>query len=224
MSDEIIEFWGYFPIQIEPELRGYVDHHIGHLQKCCENGLYSSGYPHLHIIYMTFVYFQLLRIAKEKREVFQYSWIGFGQQEKEFLKNPEHPLSFSPINEKTVFRFFRLIDFDDGTIADLSALVNERNENHHAKGNITCKTEVDFDKKVAEYLRRMDDILEKQKDFLAAIYAQVCSSFGEDYEMTSDDVVLSFGAFSGFELKILVRNKNDAVSKYIYEKYLGLND
>lgn len=70
MSEEILEFWEYFPIQIEPELRNYIEHHISHMQKCCENDLYSSAYPHLHIVYMTFVYIQLLRIANEKKRFF----------------------------------------------------------------------------------------------------------------------------------------------------------
>lgn len=224
MSEEILEFWDYFPIQIEPKLREYIDHHISHMQKCCENSLYSSAYPHLHIVYMTFVYIQLLRIAQEKNEIFQYSWIGFGQQEKEFLKNPTHPLSFSPINEKSVFRFFRLVGFDDGMIGDLSSLVNERNENHHAKGNITCKTETDFDKKVNEYIRRMNDIVTKQKDFLEDVYAPIISNFDMDYVLTNDDVELYFGSFSVYELKMLTVQKNDFVSKFIKSAFLEIEE
>lgn len=224
MSEEILEFWEYFPIQIEPELRDYIEHHISHMQKCCENGLYSSAYPHLHIVYMTFVYIQLLRIANEKKEIFQYSWIGFGAQEKEFLKNPTHPLSFSPINEKSVFRFFRLVGFDDGTITNLSSLINERNENHHANGTIICKSETDFDKKVDEYLRRMKNIVEKQNEFLDGIYQEIVSNFEMDYELTNDDVVLSFGSFSNFELQILTKNRNNKISEYIYKIYLGQDE
>lgn len=224
MSEEILEFWNYFPIQIEPELREYIDHHINHMQKCCENGLYSSAYPHLHIVYMTFVYIQLLRIAQEKNEIFQYSWIGFGQQEKEFLKNPTHPLSFSPINEKSVFRFFRLVGFNDGTIADLSSLVNERNENHHAKGTVTCKNEDDFDKKANEYIRRMNDIVVKQKEFLDGIYTQIIGTFEIDYELTNDDVELYFCGFSVYELKMLTVQKNDFVSKFIRSVFLEIEE
>ena len=85
--EELYELSSFFPLNIDdPKLREYIDHHISHLQKCYENGLYSSGYPHLHILYMAFVYFQLLRIANEKKEEFKYCWIGLPSQEKDFLK------------------------------------------------------------------------------------------------------------------------------------------
>ncbi len=225
MSDESFEFWDFFPIHFDDqELQEYITHHITHMQKCCDNALYSSAYPHLHILYMTFVYIQLLRIAQEKREIFQYSWIGFGQQEKEFLKKPTHPLSFSPINEKSVFRFFRLVGFDDGTISDLSALVNERNENHHAKGTLACKDSIDFEHKTNEYTRRMRDIVMKQSDFLDTIYQQIITTFEADYVLSNDDIELNFGNFSSSELEILSKIKHDFVSKYIYQEFLGLVD
>ncbi len=225
MSDESFEFEQFFPIHLDDqELQNYINHHITHMQKCCDNALYSSAYPHLHIVYMTFVYIQLLRIANEKQEIFQYSWIGFGQHEKEFLKKPTHPLSFSPINEKSVFRFFRLVGFDDGTISDLAGLVEERNKNHHAKGDIICKDNQSFQNKAQEYLRRIQDIVMKQNHFLAAIYQQVCTTFEADYTLTADDIELNFGSFSNFELKILSKSKSDFISKCIYQEFLGLED
>jgi hypothetical protein len=65
--DEIYTLSQYFPLSSsDPTLEKYLDHHLGACLKCSENELYSSAYSHLHILYMIFVYVQLLRIAKEK--------------------------------------------------------------------------------------------------------------------------------------------------------------
>gem|GEM_PF-5736299 len=44
------------------------------------------------------------------------------------------PFAFSILNEKTVFRFFRLLDFDDATIGMISTCVKTRNTIAHASG------------------------------------------------------------------------------------------
>jgi hypothetical protein len=168
---------------------------------------------------MTFVYFQLLRIAKEKVNEFKFCWIGFPSQEKDFLKNPSHPFSFSPIQEKSVFRFFRLVGFDDGTIGDLSSLVNDRNKTLHSTGDIFCANETEFIKKNDDYVRKMTDIIHKQKIFLSVIYQSIIDTFEPDYEPNNDDITLSFGEFSEFELKLLAENKVDKISVFITENY-----
>ena len=44
------------------------------------------------------------------------------------------PFAFSILNEKTVFRFFRLLDFDDATIGMISSCIKARNTIAHASG------------------------------------------------------------------------------------------
>lgn len=219
--DEIYEISEYYPIRIsDGELRSYLNHHITHLQSCYDKALFSSAYPHLHILYMIFVYFQLIRIAREKKKEFELCWIGFPSQEKSFLENPTHPLSFSRVNEKSVFRFFRLVGFDDGTIGDISALVSKRNECMHAAGKIHCHDMSEFEKELNEYGRRMRVIIDKQKLFLQGLYENNLSQFDQDYQITQDDIELNYGEFSLFELRILARGKTDQVSSHLNSEYL----
>lgn len=218
--EEIYKLQTFFPLVIDDtKVKDYLSHHLSHLQKCYENKLYSSAYPHLHILYMTFVYFQLLRIAKEKENEFKFCWIGLSSEEKEFLNKPTYPFSFSKVKEKSVFRFFRLIDFDDGTIGDLSSLVNDRNKTLHSTGDIFCANEDEFIKKYNDYLRKMTDIIHKQNIFLTGIYQSIIDTFELDYKPDNDDVSLSFGSFSEFELKLLAENKFDQISVFIVENY-----
>lgn len=98
--------------------------------------------------------------------------------------------------------------------------MNDRNNNLHASGEIACATDKQFAKQLNEYTSRMNAIIDKQDSFLDEIYKKIVATFGEDYEMANDDIALSFGSFSEFELKFLSYNKSDMTSKYIYKKYL----
>ncbi len=82
----------YFPSGLGVEqLDEYVGHHLASITSCIENQLNSSAYSHLHLLYMAFVYIQLLRIAREKEKEFEYRWIGFPAEEKNFIVKPKSP-------------------------------------------------------------------------------------------------------------------------------------
>ncbi len=220
--DEIYTLSQYFPLSSsDPILEKYLDHHLGACLKCSENELYSSAYSHLHILYMIFVYVQLLRIAKEKVQEFDLCWVGFPSQEKDFLKEPSSPFSFSKIQEKTVFRFFRLVGFDDGSISDISSLVNKRNNHLHANGQLFFESQDDFEKEVGGYIKKMQIIIIKQANFLQTIYSSLVVGYEEGFEITQDEIETNFADqyyFSEYELKLLAENRDDIVSKFIIEK------
>jgi hypothetical protein len=193
---------------------------LEHFGKCLDNDLFPSAYAHLHILYMTFVCIQILRISKEKENEFNLCWIGFPSDEKAFLKNPTTPFVFGGISEKSIFRFFRLLSFDDGTIGNISNPVKVRNERLHAKGEIFFKDRDDFEKEFNEYIKRMDQIVKKQKSFLEEIYNQLASDFPSGNEVTQDYIETDYSIqyfFSQYELKFLAESKIDIVSKYIQE-------
>jgi len=220
--DEIYTLSQYFPLSSsDPTLEKYLDHHLGACLKCSENELYSSAYSHLHILYMIFVYVQLLRIAKEKVKEFDLCWVGFPNQEKDFLKGPSSPFSFSKIQEKTVFRFFRLVEFDDGSISNISSLVNKRNNHLHANGQLFFENVEDFEKEVGGYIKKIQTIITKQANFLQKIYSSLVVGYEEGFEINQDEIETNFADqyyFSEYELKLLAQGKNDIVSKFIIEK------
>jgi hypothetical protein len=205
--DGIYTLSQYFPLSSsDPILERYFDHHLGACLKCSENELYSSAYSHLHILYMIFVYVQLLRIAKEKAQEFDLCWVGFPSQEKDFLKEPSSPFSFSKIQEKTVFRFFRLVGFDDGSISDISSLVNKRNNQLHANGQLSFESQDDFEKEVDGYIKKMQTIITRQANFLQTIYSSLVAGYEEGFEINQDEIKTNFADqyyFSGYELRLL---------------------
>ena len=222
--EEVQSLSQYFPLNIPDEtLSKYVGHHLNNINKCVENELYSSAYSHLHLLYMAFVYIQLLRIAREKKEQFELCWIGFPNEEKDYLREPSSPFSFSNVKEKTVFRFFRLVGFDDGCIGDISQLVNKRNDRLHASGNIYCETLDDFLIEYKIYVQKIEMIINKQNNFLQEIYNSLVTTYDKDYEVMADDIEINFANqyyFSENEMKALSLGKADVISTYIIANFV----
>ncbi len=222
--DRVYEIADYFPRHIsDTTLRNYVEHHVASLVKCVENELYSSAYSHMHLLYMAFIYLQILRISQLKEAEFRLCWIGFPVQEKDFLREPTSPFSFSSVNEKSVFRFFRLIGFEDGDVGDLSSIVKTRNDRLHASGVLFCENEEQFETEMNKYLEKMNTTIIKQADFLSKVYDEVINTYDEEFIMNDDEIETSFEDryyFSPTELKLLSNGRQDRASLYIVGSYL----
>ena len=206
----------YFPNYPKERIFEYFQHHCEGLIACVENKLFSSAYYHLHILYMTFTYIQLSRIAKKRPIDFMLCQTG-SQSSKRHLINGE-PFAFSRISERTVFRYFRTVDFKDHIVKDLASLIKNRNKRMHATGKIFFETKVDFENEYLLYLTKMENIIREQKKFIEPIYDKLTSDYDTDYEITDDDLTQNFViqySFSNYELKYLAGCKQDTVSKFI---------
>jgi hypothetical protein len=184
---EIEEISRFFPLNSGiPEVTLFQDHHLYHLQKCLENKLYSSAYFHVHALFMLFVYLQLYRISNEFKEQFSYSLIGFASEERQLI-DEQSPFSFWRIKEKTVFRFFRLINFDDGTIGNISSCIEKRNKHLHVNGELYCDTEEKMEKIMQEYENNMRKIVSKSNDFIRNLYLNVLSTANQEQGLQPDN-------------------------------------
>ena len=227
MDEEAAKIREYLPINSNfVQLGEFIDHHFLHLVGCVENKLYSSSLTHLHILYMVFVYIHIFRIADENKESFKYSLVGFPQQEKEVLKEPDFPLVLSVINEKTVFRFFRLNSFSEELIGEIASPVSTRNDCLHANGKIICKDEVSFERELRSYFSKMDKINSGNRNILQNLYEHFALDpllLDDEYELTFDDIetnVLLTGGFSSEELRLATTGKSDRVSIFINENVI----
>lgn len=221
--DEVYELGRFFPNGVPVDLLDdYVGHHLLSASKCVESELYSSAYPHLHLLYMTFVYIQLLRIAREKQQDFEFSLIGFSKIEQgpDVTKDP---FVLANINERSVFRLFKLVGFDKEDIDNAASLIKSRNERLHAKGQVYCLGEQDFRKELLLYLSKMRFVIKKQRRFLDDIYLGLVKTYkDDDYVITSDDIENNFidqYLFSEYELVLLSSGRKDKISEFVNEKY-----
>lgn len=221
--EDIYSLGRFFPSGVAVELLDeYVGHHLSSATRCVENELYSSAYSHLHLLYMAFIYIQLLRIAREKKKEFEYGWIGFPGEEKDFLNKPTSPFSFSGVKEQTVFRFFRLVGFDDGTIANIASVISTRNKRLHATGQLHCATADEFGHELNGYIKKMQFVINKQKSFFDEIYNGLLDTYEDGYVFTVDDLESNYHdqyLLSEYELVVLATGRNDMVSRFIQNNY-----
>lgn len=221
--EEVYELSRFFPQgTTDQSLNSYIDHHLASVSRCIDNELYSSAYSHLHLLYMSFIYIQLLRIAKEREEEIKYAWIGFPRQERDYSDSPTSPFSFSLVNETAVFRFFRLVGLADSDIGNIAKPVETRNNRMHAKGVIHCQDYEAFENELSEYIRRIRLVVNKEMPFLRSIYKDLIKTYDSEYEFTVDDLESNFidqYLFSEYELTQLADNRRDLVSKFIQDLY-----
>lgn len=225
-EEDVTRLAYYLPIQAkDPRILRLIEHHQSHLLGCVKNELYSSSLVHLHILYMVFIYVQIQRIANFNKEAFKLSLIGFNREEKDLLKESNYPLLLSKVNEKTVFRFFRLNNIDDETISLVSEPVISRNNHLHANENIECETKEESAAVFTRYIKNMDTLLERNTNVFENIYTNLpnYAQLNEpDYELTQDDLELGVvlpGYFSNRELSIVTTDRTDKLSKKLREMY-----
>jgi len=224
--DEVFNLSQYFPLSIsDPTLEKYINHHLGSCIKCTENDLYSSAYSHLHILYMTFIYIQLFRIAqnKEREEEFTNFLQDFKTKNgaKDLKKEVKHPFELSLANEKSIFDFFYILGFEYKFVKDISEVVKKRNDHLHANGKLFFETSEDFEKEVETYISNMQAIIKKQSDFLQNMYETIIQGYETGFEMTRDEIETNFADpyyFSEYELKLLAENRDDIISKFIIDE------
>ena len=109
------------------------------------------------------------------------------------------------------------MDFDDGTIGNISACVNERNKLLHATGN----NFENLEGKIEKYINNMENIVNKSQVFLQELYQGFVNDnptlLEEDYKITYDDLETNLFlpyCISEYESKKLVkRNEEDKITK-----------
>jgi len=214
-EDLVYELKENFPIMIgNKEATDYIYTHFEFLERCLKENLFQDALFHLHLLYMSFVYFQIFRIKNYKSKDFRFGCIGFSNQKKE-LEEASSPFTFSAINERSVFRFFRLVDFDDSVIGSIAKCVEDRNELAHANGVLSLISEDEFLDVLGKYEQNFDNILRKQTDFLLKLY----DDFSEvkqknfEYSNTEDEIRENFIArnlISAKELSIILQRRTNS--------------
>ena len=103
---------------------------------------------------------------------FEKGLIGFGKDIEKNLLSATSPFVFSTVNERSILRFLKLIDYDNGKIGTYAKLVDDRNETTHPNGNIFFSTQAALDAKITEILRVVDEIQAHSKPVIERAYRE----------------------------------------------------
>jgi hypothetical protein len=133
-------------------------------------GKYQFAMLAFHMLYMSYVYFSVWRIKQAKPEAFTHA-VLFQQKEKELL-TASSPFTFSEVNERSIFKFLRLVGCENQHIGRFQKLVDQRNEIAHPNGNIFFSDQATADLRIEEVMQQIRGIQAHMPSVLHACLLQ----------------------------------------------------
>ncbi|MCU0764232.1 MAG: hypothetical protein MUF76_15090 [Hydrogenophaga sp.] len=88
---------------------------------------------------------------------FENASIFVPQKERDILRATS-PFTFSVVNERSIFRFLKLIGCEDQHTGSFAKLVDVRNELAHSNGLINCRDQRSADERINEVMRQVQAI------------------------------------------------------------------
>jgi hypothetical protein len=122
------------------------------------HGKYPFAFIAFHMLYMSFVYFEVWQIKENRKEDFEKAMVGFGKDFENKLTTATTPFAFVELGESNFIRFLKLIGCDNSKIGNYCTSVKSRNDAAHSNGRIFFNDQTIIDRKVDEVLRYIDEI------------------------------------------------------------------
>jgi len=122
------------------------------------NGKYPFAFIAFHMLYMSFIYFEVWQIKENRTDDFQKSLIAFSKDNEKMMLDATTPFAFVEIGESNFIRFLKLIGCDNGSIGSYCTSVKSRNDAAHSNGRIFFNASGTVDAKATEILRYVDEI------------------------------------------------------------------
>lgn len=181
--DDAFPILDYLPNSFrEPGEQEYINFLWDAFASNYENEKYQFAMLPYHMLYMSFVYFSVWQIKLMRPKDFENASIFVPQKERDILK-ASTPFTFSVVNERSIFKFLKLIGCEDQHTGSFAKLVDLRNDLAHSNGLINCREQRSADQRIGEVMRQvcaiqshMTPLLhECLKRFLVESCSQECS-------------------------------------------------
>lgn len=170
--DEGLELARYLPTSYKrvPD-NEYIQFLLEAYQSNYEQEKYQFAYLSLHMLFMSFVYFNVWQIKHHLEEDFKTALLLRSRIENDFL-SASSPFVFHAESERTIFNFLRIIGCPKDRIGNYKKLVDLRNNLAHSNGVIHFDNEASHSEKVQELLRCTEEIQSYSKPVIQDIYKQ----------------------------------------------------
>jgi hypothetical protein len=180
--EDAAELANYLPLSFKsPKEQEYIEFLWDAFETNYTHSKYQFAFLAYHMLTMSFVYFNIWQIKQTEPREFGMGLIGFGKDIERSLLEATSPFVFSTVNERTMLRFLKLIQCDNGKIGTYAKLVDDRNESAHPNGNIFYSEQSALDIKIREVLRVVAEIQTHSKPIIERCYENfLTSSFDPD--------------------------------------------
>ena len=176
--DELYKMLEYLPEEfLDESEEKYIDALILAAQTSYENGLYQFAYVQYHMLFMTAVYYVLLKVSTLYPDEFEKALFYLLKDRlPEFRKasNTKNGKlyfgSFAIINESDVFMLLRVIGIDNNLLGELKKLVEERNRYAHANGQLQLTSDELFMEAINTYNSKIQQVTNLLRPALTNFY------------------------------------------------------
>ncbi len=183
LPDELFKMLDYLPEEfLDDNEEKYIDALMLAATTSFENGLYQFAYVQYHMLFMTAVYYSILKISLlHEKELKKALYYLLKDRYADFWKetNTKNGMlyfgSFAVISESDVFMLLRVVDLDNNLLGELQKLVQERNKYAHANGQLQLTSDELFMEALNNYNAKIQKITELLKDDLIAFYKKTVS-------------------------------------------------
>lgn len=194
--DNLLKILEYIPEYFDDKSEeDYIQAVASALVTSFDNGLYQFAYIQEHMLFMTAVYFVLLKIYRLHKDETEKALFYLLKDRKGEFFSPSNTKngdlffgSFAAINESDVFMLLKVADIDESLMNDLKKLVKERNEYAHANGRLMLTSDELFVDKINDYAEKVDKVyLLVRKDIEKLYFDTITSQDFYDPEIRSYD-------------------------------------
>lgn len=153
------EIMGYLPVSFKStEEQNYINFLWESYESNYTNGKYPFAFIAFHMLYMSFVYFEVWQIKESRKSDFEKAMIGLSKDFENKLLTATTPFAFVELGESNFIRFLKLIGCDNSQIGSFTSSVKSRNDAAHSNGRIFFNDRSIIDRKIDEVLHFIDDI------------------------------------------------------------------
>lgn len=181
--DELLKMLEYLPEEFADETEEkYIEALILAAQTSYENGLYQFAYVQYHMLFMTAVYYAILKVSvlheEELKKALYYllkdRYADFWKETN--TKNGKLYFgSFAVISESDVFMLLRVVGLDNSLLGELQKLVQERNKYAHANGQLQLTSDELFMEALNSYNAKIQRVVDLLKNDLIVFYKKTIS-------------------------------------------------
>lgn len=162
--EEAYEILDYLPIRFkQSNEQEYIDFLWESFLSNNENEKYQFSFIAYHMLFMSFVYFNIWQIKSVRQDDFDKIKLGFSDD----FSKATNPFMFSKENERRVFDLLKYLCSSHSDVNSLigqyKKLVDERNEVAHASGNIPFRSENYLQTRLKDIVRYASEIQHHSK-------------------------------------------------------------
>ena len=142
-----------------------------------ENRLFQFAYVQYHMLFMTSIYYALLKLSEIHKSEFDKAIFYLLKDRKSDLYKSTNTKSgklyfgsFAIIPESDVFMLLRVVGMDTSLLGDLQKRVEKRNKYAHANGQMLLTSEDVFWDEIKEYNKCLERVFELFRSDIVSLY------------------------------------------------------